>query len=580
MHISMADQTDEFIFRGRIGWLSALLLVFGGLLFFRLAIWQLVPRPDIRAYGLAGVSRPNIIPAARGSILDRHGHFIASSTVEYKVSVSPRLLSDRAKEALAPELASLLDKEPDQVETLLASDQSDYVVLGSGLSAELGRHFEQLDLDAFNLEIAFRRIYPDKALAASVLGFVDYEGDGQYGLERFYDRELSGTPGQWHGIRDPWGKQILVTLGGYEPAQDGADLVLTIDRNIQHMAEKLLYEGLIRYRAQGGNIIVLDPRTGAVLAMANMPTYEPGSYGDYAASEGLEVFINTAISALYEPGSTFKPLTLAAGLEAQVITPNSTYDDRGEIIVGNRRIFNSDEAAHGQTNMTQLLAKSLNVGAAHVANLLGPTRFYELIRRFGFSEATGIDLAMEERGIMRVPGDTRWHMSDLGANSYGQGISVTPLQMAVAYATLANDGVMMRPYVVSEMWQDGERIGMREPLRVRRVVSTETAHQVTELMGDAVETSMTKALLPGYRLAGKSGTSGIPTLDGYDRQDTIASFVGYGPVEDPRFVILIKFDRPREGQWGLEVAAPEFRNMAEMLVNYWAIPPSYQTAQR
>jgi cell division protein FtsI/penicillin-binding protein 2 len=150
----------------------------------------------------------------------------------------------------------------------------------------------------------------------------------------------------------------------------------------------------------------------------------------------------------------------------------------------------------------------------------------------------------------------------------------------VAYATLANDGVMMRPYVVSEMWQDGERIGMREPLRVRRVVSTETAHQVTELMGDAVETSMTKALLPGYRLAGKSGTSGIPTLDGYDRQDTIASFVGYGPVEDPRFVILIKFDRPREGQWGLEVAAPEFRNMAEMLVNYWAIPPSYQTAQR
>lgn len=576
----MADQTDEFIFRGRIGWLSALLLVFGGLLLVRLAIWQLVPRPDIRAYGLAGVSRPNIIPAARGSILDRNGHFIAASTVEYRVSVSPRLLSADAKEALTPELASILDKDPDHIETLLASSQSDYVVLGSGLSSEVGKRFEQLDLGAFNLETAFRRIYPDKALAASVLGFVDHEGGGQYGLERFYDLELSGTPGQWHGIRDPWGKQILVTLGGHQPAQDGADLVLTIDRNIQHMAQQLLYDGLIRYRAQGGNIIVLDPRTGAVLAMANVPTYEPGRYGAYAASEGLEVFINTAISAIYEPGSTFKPMTIAAGLEAQVITPNSTYDDRGEIIVGNRRIWNSDQAAHGPTNMTQLLAKSLNVGAAHVANLLGPTRFYELIRRFGFSEATGVDLAMEERGIMRVPGDPRWHMSDLGANSYGQGISVTPLQMAVAYATLANDGVMMRPYVVAEMWQDGERVRVRKPVRVRRVISAETARQVTELMVDSVETGMTKAVLPGYRLAGKSGTSGIPTLDGYDRQDTIASFVGYGPVEDPRFVILVKFDRPREGQWGLEVAAPEFRNMAEMLVNYWAIPPSYQTAQR
>ncbi len=576
----MADQKDEFIFRGRIGWLSALLLVFGGLLLVRLAIWQLVPRPDIRAYGLAGVSRPNIIPAARGSILDRNGHFIAASTVEYRVSVSPRLLSADAKEALTPELASILDKDPDHIETLLASSQSDYVVLGSGLSSEVGKRFEQLDLGAFNLETAFRRIYPDKALAASVLGFVDHEGGGQYGLERFYDLELSGTPGQWHGIRDPWGKQILVTLGGHQPAQDGADLVLTIDRNIQHMAQQLLYDGLIRYRAQGGNIIVLDPRTGAVLAMANVPTYEPGRYGAYAASEGLEVFINTAISAIYEPGSTFKPMTIAAGLEAQVITPNSTYDDRGEIIVGNRRIWNSDQAAHGPTNMTQLLAKSLNVGAAHVANLLGPTRFYELIRRFGFSEATGVDLAMEERGIMRVPGDPRWHMSDLGANSYGQGISVTPLQMAVAYATLANDGVMMRPYVVAEMWQDGERVRVRKPVRVRRVISAETARQVTELMVDSVETGMTKAVLPGYRLAGKSGTSGIPTLDGYDRQDTIASFVGYGPVEDPRFVILVKFDRPREGQWGLEVAAPEFRNMAEMLVNYWAIPPSYQTAQR
>ncbi|MBC7236971.1 MAG: penicillin-binding protein 2 [Chloroflexi bacterium] len=578
----MMEQTAEPSHRHRIGWLAAVLLAVGVILLGRLASWQLVPRPEIRRWTLAGGNRPNVIPAARGNILDRHGHYLASSTVEYEVAVSPRLLGPKQRERLLPELATILNQEPSRLQSLLAQQQSDYILLGTNLPPEVGKRFETMEQssDAFSIQVDFRRVYPDGSLAASLLGFVDYQGHGQYGLEKYYDRELSGTPGRWYGIRDPWGKQILVTLGGYQPARDGADLILTIDRNIQYMAERILREGLVRYRAQGGNVIVLDPRTGAVLAMANLPTYEPGRYGECAERDGLEVFINTSISALYEPGSTFKPVTLAAGLEAHVITPQSTYDDRGEIIVGNRRIWNSNQAAYGITNMTQMIAKSLNVGAAHVANLLGPTRFYEIVRRFGFFEATGVDLAFEERGLMRVPGDPYWHMSDLGANSYGQGISVTPLQMAVAYATLANDGIMMRPYVVQEIWQNGELVQSRQPFVVRRVVSAETARQVTQILVDAVEMGMEKAVLPGYRLAGKSGTSGIPTRDGYDSQDTIASFVGYGPVEDPRFVILVKFDRPREGKWGLEVAAPEFRRMAEMLVDYWAIPPSSQTAQR
>ncbi len=575
----MTESTDPLNSKRRIGWLIAVFVAVGAILLARLASWQLISRPDIVQYGLAGANRPNVIPAARGNILDCHGHYLASSSVTYQVAVSPSLLSTQQQAKLTPELATLLNRKPEDVAALLAGGDRDYVILDTDLTPEVGRRFEEMDLDAFSIDIDFPRLYPDKSLSASVLGFVDYQDHGQYGLEKYYDRELAGVAGQWYGIRDPWGKQILVTLGGYQPAQDGVDLVLTIDRNIQEMAERLLREGLVRYRAKAGNVIVLDPRSGALLAMANVPAYEPAKYGEYAESQGLDVFINTSISALYEPGSTFKPVTLASGLEAHVITPESTYDDRGQIIVGGRTIWNSDQAAHGRTDMTHLLANSLNVGAAHVANLLGPTRFYEMVRRFGFSETTGIDLAYEERGLMRVPGDAYWHMSDLGANSYGQGISVTPLQMAVAFGALANDGVMMRPYIVAEMRQGGRLVRKHEPFVVRQVVSPETARQITEMMVDAVEIGMGKAVLTGYRFAGKSGTSGIPTEDGYDTTDTIASFVGYGPVEDPRFVVLIKFDRPREGQWGLEVAAPEFRNMAEMLVDYWGIPPTHLVAQ-
>ncbi|GAI84268.1 unnamed protein product, partial [marine sediment metagenome] len=289
--------------------------------------------------------------------------------------------------------------------------------------------------------------------------------------------------------------------------------------------------------------------------------------------DSTEQFINSAISALYEPGSVFKPMTLAAALEARVIRPSDSYDDRGEIIVGNQRIRNSDGKAHGRTTMTELLAYSRNVGAAHLAALLGPTRFYEMIRKFGFSEATGVDLAFEAPGIMRVPGNRYWHMSDMGTNAFGQGISVTPLQVVAAYGAIANDGVLMRPHLVSEI-HDGDKGEVRKPFRVRRVVSTEVARQVTELMADAVELGMEQAIVPGYRLAGKSGTSNIAGPGGYERTDIIATFAGFGPVPNPRFVILVKYDRPQVGDWGLEVAAPTFRNMAKFLLDYYVIPPA------
>lgn len=564
--------TDDLMAMGqrrRIIWLSSVFVAMGVFLMLRLAWWQLVPRAEAADW-FDEEDQPTVTSGTRGTISDSTGHYLAASTVTYKVAVSPSLLSNDQKEKLIPELASILGSTREEMAKLL--HETDYAILGAELSDSVGRQIEALGTDAFNIEVNLRRVYPDGSLAAHVLGFVDYKGTGQYGVEQYYNRELRGVDGQWYGVSDPWGKQILVSLKGYTPAEDGADLVVTLDRNVQQMAEKILREGVEQNKATCGNMIVLDPRTGAVLALSNYPAYRPGAYWDV---DTLDRYINTSMSAIHEPGSVFKPLTLAAALAERVIRPTDTYDDRGEIIVGQQRIWNSDRKAHGRTTMTELLGYSRNVGAAHVATILGSTRFYEMIRRFGFGETTGVDLAFEEEGIMRVPGDTDWHMSDLATNSFGQGISVTPLQVAAAYAAIANDGVLMRPYVVSEIRGD-DTTEVKEPFRVRRVIPSDTAQEITRLMADAVELGMKEAVLTGYRLAGKSGTAGIPDQEGYQSRHIIASFVGFGPVPDPRFVILVKLDRPREGYWGVEVAAPEFRRMAKFLVDYYGIPPTHQ----
>jgi len=395
------------------------------------------------------------------------------------------------------------------------------------------------------------------------------DGEAQYGIEQYWDAELSGVDGSWRGVSDLWGRQILVDESGYEPAQDGADLVLTLDRNIQRRAEQILTATVEDHGAVDGMLIVLDPRTGAICAMADYPGYSPERYWEVASAD---TYVNGAISSQYEPGSVFKPLTLAAALEARVIRSTDTYDDRGEIIVGGHRIYNSDLRPHGITTMTELLAYSRNVGAAHVASLLGPTRFYETIRKFGFSEITGVDLWGEASGVMRVPGNKYWSMSDLGANAYGQGLSATPLQVAVAYGALANHGVLLRPYIVAEE-RYADHTEVRRPVTVRRVVSAAVADELTEMLADAVELGMPTAVVRGYRLAGKSGTAGIGE-EGYAGDDTIVSFVGYGPLPDPQFVILARFDKPTQGRWAEEVAAPAFAEMAKYLIDYYGIPPA------
>jgi len=468
---------------------------------------------------------------------------------------------------LAPLLA-----EPQ--EKLLAQLEQDtwYVRLKRRVRWEVAREILSWELDGVNAETWPGRIYPHGPLAACVLGFVTDDGDAFYGIERNYDELLAGKSGSRIAARDPLGSLSYQVRA----PRHGGDLFLTLDRNVQHIVEEALAKAIEVNAAKRGTAIVMDPQTGAILAMAVFPTYDPNTRD----VTDFGVFVNSAISEHYEPGSVFKIVTIASALDAGVISPTSTYYDAGEIIVGGEVIRNSDDAAHGETSISDLLASSLNVGAAHVSTKMGAFKFYEYVRRFGFNELAGVDLADEVAGQVRFPGDREWHESDLATNSFGQGLAVTPLQMLCAVSAVANHGVLMRPHIVGRI-VDGEMVTNISPKVIRQVISPEAAAQVTKMLVYAVDTVLSTAAVPGYKVAGKSGTSQVPTLTGYDPEETISSFAGYVPADDPHLAILVVLDRPQKEHWGLTAAAPAFREIAQRLLTLFAVPPdSARTAIR
>jgi cell division protein FtsI/penicillin-binding protein 2 len=372
----------------------------------------------------------------------------------------------------------------------------------------------------------------------------------------------------------------------------GQTLVLTLDKTIQFLIEQELQAAVERYGAQGGSILVLEPKTGALLASASYPTYDPRQFS--AVDDAL--FVDPAIGRAYEPGSTFKVITMAAALETGVVRPQDVYNDVGSIEVGGRAFKNWDEKAYGTVTMSDVLAYSLNTGIAHVSVLLEPARFYHYVDRFGFGRKTGIDLEGEVPGRVRNRGDAEWHESDLGTNAFGQGLAVTPLQMVTAVGAIANRGYLMKPHVAARMIEGpshenpsiGAGTGMasfgsegtaqRRAIDVRlvtvgQVISEETAQTLTEMMVDAVERGAPLARVDGYRIAGKTGTAQTPIVGGYHPSLTIASFVGFAPADDPRFVALVKLDKPTVSPWGAQTAAPTFANVARILLSQLGVPP-------
>jgi cell division protein FtsI/penicillin-binding protein 2 len=435
----------------------------------------------------------------------------------------------------------------------------------------VGDEVRALSIPGVNVDRRWARTYPEGQLAAHLLGFANEQGHG-YGIEARYHMELEPTVITRSTGGDIYRDQLPWEVAPVEFSQPGVELTLSIDRDIQALVEEELARSLAEYQAESGTIVVLDPHTFQVLAMASAPSYPPENYTEYLAQDPSP-FPNPAISMQYEPGSVFKIVTVAAALDSGLATPDTTYEDRGAIEYGGRWVSNAYDKAYGRQTISQAFVKSLNVGMVWLVSRIGNEEFYSTVEDFGFGEPTDVDLAGEIGGRVVYPDDETWRDETLAQNAFGQGVAVTPLQMTVAVATIANDGVRLRPRVVRMMRESDGATYPAKPVFEQQVVSTNTARLVTEMMVRVIDEHVTQAGVPGYRIAGKTGTAQIPVPGGYDLEGSIASFAGFGPVPDPRFVILVKLDRPQTSQWGSQTAAFTFQRLAARLLVIMGVPP-------
>ncbi len=512
----------------------------------------------------------------RGVIRDRNGHLLVGNSVKYSIEADTAYVVDAPGVALA--LGPLLHLPAAQIEQWLRSDAL-WVQIAPSVSKEVGEQIAAMGLRGITVRPSWKREYPEGWLASHVLGFCNGEGEGFYGIEGFHDGLLQPRQVTWEGPVDPSSEQIPWTVSPVVLPQPGTELILTLDRTAQALAEQELARSVQEYGAEGGTIIVMDPRTFEILALASLPNYNPGRYGDFYVLDPLP-FDDPAVSQQYEPGSVFKIVTVAAALDAGLVTPETTYYDQGWIEVGGATIRNSSVHENREYTMSEMLIHSLNVGAAWLNTQMGPDLFYRYVLAFGIGRPTEVDLAGETAGQLWLPDDfEHWHDSNLGTNSFGQGLAVTPIQMISAVATVANDGARLRPHIVAQRIVPSGALGLEEsaftfrPAVEAQVISQQTARTLTEMMVRTVDEGVPDAQVPGYRVAGKTGTAQIPIPGGYDKEATIVSFVGFGPASNPQLVILVKLDRPRSSTWASDTAAPAFQRLAARLFVVLGIPP-------
>lgn len=490
----------------------------------------------------------------------------------FMVSAVPRQITNL--EEAVKKLAPLLEMSEDEIRAKLDKPDDPYEPLKHKITDEVAEEIRALGIEGIHLSQESWRYYPQGTLAAHILGFVGYKNDeriGQYGLEEYYNNVLRGESGFLEVERDNFGRWISIGSRDIEPALDGNDLVLTIDQIIQFMVEEKLEELVKKWGAESGSIIVMDPTSGAIRALGNYPNFNPNQYSQV---KDLDIFLNSAIQKVFEPGSTFKLITMAGALDQGKITPQTTYLDKGSVVVDGWSIGNFDGKAHGIQTMTQVLEKSLNTGAIFVGEQLGKKLFAKYVRDFGFDSPTGIGLEGERKGDLgnlAVTSDVNYATA-----SYGHGIAVTPLQLIMAISAIANNGRLMQPYIVDRFIHEDGNVTQVEPEMVRQVISPQAASKLTAMMVNVIKNGQAKrAGVEGYRVAGKTGTALVPNLDrkGYSDK-TIHCFIGFAPAFDPKFVILIKLDNPGGIRFAADSISPTFSQLSKFLLDYYQIPPS------
>ncbi|MXX50938.1 MAG: penicillin-binding protein 2 [Chloroflexi bacterium] len=557
--------SQQAIIHARLPIVALFLIILAAMLIVHLANFQFFPRSVRQELERIGSSITNTtlrIPAERGMIYDRDGEPLTFNILQYRLGVSPNLVFDA--ETLMKQLSVILDMDEVELYFKLTSDNVWEFVAGP-ISAEQGQAVAALGDISLGLEEIPKRFYPQGSLGAHAIGIVLDDGlIGTLGVEGAYNSTLAGR------VMDLSVSNVPFSLPEDRPAeQRGQDIVLTLDRDVQFWMEAELEQAVKENGAFRGSIIVMDPRNGEVLALANYPSFDPNRFLEITDPNLL---VNPAVQETFEPGSLVQALTAAAALESGAITEQWSYNDIGVIEIGGREFRNRYFRSHGAVDIAGVLSKSLHVGSATMALEMGEEAFYNGLRSFGLGQATGVGLFNEELGELRLRGDTGWSESVFGLNTYGQGMEVTPMQIITAFATIANDGVMRQPHIVRQVIGEDGAIDARLST-VRRVLSTETARFVKDLLVRTVREGAPEAYMPNYTVAGKPGTAQINTAIGFEAgpNSSIVSFIGFLPADEPEVVAMVKLDRP-DDFFGFEVAAPVFRRIADRLVILLEIP--------
>jgi len=527
-----------------------------------------------------------IISARRGRIFIKEKENLFPLTLnlnQYYLSVDPQIIKEEDKvmevaEKIAPFLGIVVEGESQFIEegsnaddfknllSRLSKKDDRYELLKKDITTQEFEEIKNLNLPGIFFDSVSKRYYPEAEFFGHLTGFtrvIDGEQRGQYGLEEFFDHDLTGVDG----------RQIkkLSSLPIYrtdKKAQPGVDMVLTIDRSLQFFVYNLLEKAVKDYKADSGSIILLSPKTGAILALANYPYFDPNKYSEV---QDLSLFKNPTISDSFEPGSIFKVITMAGALDSNTIKPTDFFTDTGFVKIDEDTIHNVDDENFGTVTITEILEDSINTGMVYVSDLLGRESFRNYLKKFGFGGLTNIELSGEVSGD--INNLERKQPIYLATASFGQGISVTPLQMITAVGAIANSGQLMKPFIVDQIL-DGKKSTKRKPKIIRNVISPSAAAMLSAMMVSVVENGYgSRARVPGYLVAGKTGTAQVPRSEGGYSDEVIHSFVGFAPATDPQFAALVKIDNPKEERFAAATAASVFGDLAEFVLKYYNIPP-------
>ncbi len=564
---------------------KSLRVVFAFVCFFLMGVgllWQLY-RIQVRGHTLwsnqARKQRLSTfdLKAERGEIFlhDSEGAYPLAVNREYMaVYLVPREVRN-AKE-VAHELSVILNKDEGEILARLADRNDPFEMIKHRLSDDEVANIKKLSLKGVSLLPEKYRYYPAGTMASHVVGFAslgEQGGAGGYGIEAAFDSELKGKFSQVNEERDAGGRWISLSNSRSDTPDHGDTLTLTLDRVIQHETEKIVQGYKEKHGADAVTAIVMEPTTGKILSLASAPDFDPNKY---AETEDYSLFLNPSVSSTYEPGSVMKPITMAIGIDEKKVSPTTEYVDTGSVTESGYTVRNSEEKVYGRSTMTRVLENSINTGMIFVERAVGHKVFTERLKRFGFGEKTGVRLPAELGGDLNNLNDSRIGIQFYTA-AYGQGITVTPLQIVTAYAALANGGMLMRPQIIERIGHADGSVETVSPEEIRRVISKETSEAIGRMLRNVVVNGHGKrANVPGYEVVGKTGTAQVARTDGggYEEGKTIGSFVGYAPRENPRFVVLIKVDNPKDVQWAESSAAPAFGELMRFLLEYARIEPT------